>query len=148
MGEPRTRPGCFRSTRGPGFPAFDGKSGSSHTLWGSCYSWTGTAAREPSSPYPAYFSSLLGFVSPEVLAERLQVRPGTATPLALFNDSDNAVTLVVDAALEGAEQLNFHPMTHTESIGLSWPQFLSFLHSCHHTPTIAELGEPTPETTS
>lgn len=88
----------------------------------------------------------LGFVSPEVMAERLKVKPGAATPLALLNDSDNAITLIVDAALDGAEQLNFHPMTHTESIGLSWEQFLLFLHSCDHAPTVVELGHRAPTT--
>ena len=46
--------------------------------------------------------------------ELLRVHPGTATPLGLMNDTENAVTLVVDEALLSAEQLNFHPMTHRE----------------------------------
>jgi Ala-tRNA(Pro) deacylase len=53
------------------------------------------------------------------MAELLHVHPGTATPLGLMNDTENAVILVVDEALLGAEQFNFHPMTHTESIGLT-----------------------------
>jgi Ala-tRNA(Pro) deacylase len=53
------------------------------------------------------------------MAELLHVQPGTATPLGLMNDTENAVILVVDEALLGAEQFNFHPMTHTESIGLT-----------------------------
>lgn len=61
----------------------------------------------------------LGFAPVDIMADLLRVVPGTATPLALFHDEMNAVTLVIDHTLEGAEQLNFHPMTHTESIGLS-----------------------------
>ena len=60
----------------------------------------------------------LGFASPDAMTELLHVHPGTATPLGLMNDTENAVILV-DEALLGAEQLNFHPMTHTESIGLT-----------------------------
>src|SRR4029453_12300343 len=68
----------------------------------------------------------LGFASPDAMAELLRVHPGTAPPLGLMNDTENAVTLVVDEVLLGAEQLNFHPMNHTESIALLWPQFRSF----------------------
>jgi Ala-tRNA(Pro) deacylase len=41
----------------------------------------------------------LGFASPDAMAELLHVHPGTATPLGLMNDTENAVTLVVDEAL-------------------------------------------------
>jgi Ala-tRNA(Pro) deacylase len=51
----------------------------------------------------------------------------------------NTITLVVDDALADAEQLNFHPMTHDESIGLSWRQFNAFLASCGQEPVIVPL---------
>jgi Ala-tRNA(Pro) deacylase len=72
----------------------------------------------------------LGFAAPDTMMDLLHVTPGTATPLALFNDGARSVTLVVDCALEGAEQLNFHPMIHTESIGLTWEQFTTFASAC------------------
>jgi Ala-tRNA(Pro) deacylase len=72
----------------------------------------------------------LGFAAPDTMVDLLHVTPGTATPLALFNDTARSVTLVVDHALEGAEQLNFHPMIHTESIGLTWAQFTTFASAC------------------
>jgi len=81
----------------------------------------------------------LGFASPDTVLEHLHVGPGTLTPLALFNDTDGRVTLVADQALEGAEQVNFHPMTHTESIGLSWTDFTSFLVSTGHEPVVVRL---------
>ena len=74
------------------------------------------------------------------MAELLRVHPGTATPLGLMNDTENAVTLVVDEALLAAEQLNFHPMTHTESIGLAWPQFRAFVASCGSEPLVVHLA--------
>ncbi len=82
----------------------------------------------------------LRFASPAVMAELLHVHPGTATPLGLMNDAENAVTLVVDEALLGAEQLNFHPMTHTESIGLTWPEFRAFVASCDREPLVVHLA--------
>lgn len=72
----------------------------------------------------------LGFAAPDTMVDLLHVTPGTATPLALFNDTARSVTLVVDHALEGAEQLNFHPMIHIESIGLTWEQFTTFASAC------------------
>ena len=82
----------------------------------------------------------LGFASPDAMAELLRVHPGTATPLGLMNDTENAVTLVVDEALLGAEQLNFQPMTHIESIGLTWPQFRTFVASCDREPLVVHLA--------
>ena len=81
-----------------------------------------------------------GFASPDAMAELLRVHPGTATPLGLMNDTENAVTLVVDEALLAAEQLNFYPMTHTESIGLTWPQFRAFVASCGREPLVVHLA--------
>ena len=82
----------------------------------------------------------LGFAATDVMVEKLHVEPGTATPLGLMNDTDATITLVVDDALGDAEQLNFHPMTHTESIGLTWPQFRTFLAACGREPLIVPLG--------
>ena len=82
----------------------------------------------------------LEFAPAELMAERLRVTPGTATPLGLLNDTENTITLVVDDALADAEQLNFHPMTHDESIGLSWRQFNAYLASCGQEPVIVPLG--------
>lgn len=94
----------------------------------------------------------LGFAAAEVLAERLRVTPGTATPLALTHDIDRIITLVVDQRLDRAAQLNFHPMTHTESIGLTWAEFVRFARDCGHEPMVVDLvaspGPPSNPTTS
>jgi Ala-tRNA(Pro) deacylase len=82
----------------------------------------------------------LGFAPPEVILDRLHVRAGTATPLALFNDTDHEIALIVDAQLRNATQLNFHPMVHTESIGLSWDDFLRFTHTTGHEPILTNVS--------
>lgn len=82
----------------------------------------------------------VSFASSETMQEILHVAPGTATPLALINDTENQITLVIDAALTGADQLNFHPMTHTESIGLTPDQFAAFVDSCGKTPITTTLA--------
>ena len=62
-------------------------------------------------------SGRLGFASGKRMIEVLDVAPSALTPLALFND-DGMVAAVIDAALLGAGQVNFHPLVHTESMGL------------------------------
>ena len=70
----------------------------------------------------------------------LGVDPGTLTPLAVINDTSCDVTVVLDQALSDAEQINFHPMVHTESIGLSVEQLRAFLDSCSHPLVVAALS--------
>lgn len=83
----------------------------------------------------------LGFAAAATMLERLHVHPGTATPLALLNDRDQTVVLVVDERLRGVAQLNFHPMTHTESIGLTWEQLTDFLASTGHRAVLVRLDD-------
>lgn len=81
----------------------------------------------------------VGLARPDTMARILHVEPGTVTPLALMNDTENQVTFVMDAALGSAVQLNFHPMVHTESIGLTPGQFATFIASCGKTPLVVAL---------
>ncbi|WP_426183458.1 prolyl-tRNA synthetase associated domain-containing protein [Microbacterium sp. TWP3-1-2b2] len=87
----------------------------------------------------------LGFASADTMTERLHVTPGTATPLALFNDTQQAITLIVDERLQDHEQVNFHPMTHTESIGLTWTDFTTFAAASGHTPVLSAMNDTEPE---
>ncbi|EWT07130.1 DNA-binding protein [Intrasporangium chromatireducens Q5-1] len=82
----------------------------------------------------------LGFAAAHVMAELLHVTPGTATPLALRHDTAPQIALVVDERLEGAAQVNFHPMTHTESIGLTWKGFRTFADTTGHPPLLTTMN--------
>lgn len=81
----------------------------------------------------------LGFASAERMAELLGVQPGALTPLGLINDTGGAVTAVVDASLLGAEQVNFHPLVNTESIGLRPADLLAFIRSCGREPLLLDF---------
>ncbi len=87
-------------------------------------------------------SGQLGFASPQRMQEVLGLEPGSLTPLGLLADAAREVTVVVDANLMDADQLNFHPLVNTESLGLSPRQLLEFLASCGSVPAIAQLGRP------
>lgn len=82
----------------------------------------------------------LGFASAEEMRRVLGVDPGTLTPLAVINDTSSEVTVVLDQTLNDAEQINFHPMVHTESIGLNVEQLRTFLDSCSHPLMMAALS--------
>ena len=59
----------------------------------------------------------------------LKIVPGALIPLAVLNDKEGLVTVVVDAELMDTEQLNFHPLVNTESTGISTDDLIVFIRS-------------------
>lgn len=86
----------------------------------------------------------LGFAPAERMVEILGVQPGALTPLGLINDVSGTVTAVIDAALLAAEQVNFHPLINTESIGLRPAELLTFIRSCRREPMIVDFDQAAP----
>lgn len=87
----------------------------------------------------------LGFASAERVEEYLGVVPGALTPLGLINDSNCAVTAVIDASLMGEDQLNFHPLINTESVGLRPSELVNFVESCGRDPIVVDFDLPLTE---
>lgn len=81
----------------------------------------------------------LGFASSNTMESLLGVAPGTATPLAIRADTEQQITVVLEASLTGAELLNFHPMVHTESLSLTPTQLQAYLADCNHSPLVVDL---------
>lgn len=86
-------------------------------------------------------SGQLRFAPSPTIQDVLGVVPGTLTPLALINDSDHRVTVVLDSDLLKADQLNFHPLVHTESLGIAPQELLAFVRSCDREPVILDFAE-------
>ena len=84
-------------------------------------------------------SRSLRFASADQMHDVLGIAPGALTPLALLNDEDILVTVVVDANLMDAEQLNFHPLANTESTGIRPGDLLRFIASCGREAAITDL---------
>lgn len=84
-------------------------------------------------------SGQVRFAKPEDMRAALGVLPGALTPLALINDENNAVTVVIDAILMDSEQLNFHPLVQFESVGISPKALLAFIQSCGRQAAITSL---------
>ena len=72
-------------------------------------------------------SARLSFGSPERLWAALGVRSGSVTPLALINDAEQRVRLVLDSALMACEPLNFHPLSNDATTAMSRAGFARFL---------------------
>jgi Ala-tRNA(Pro) deacylase len=81
----------------------------------------------------------LGFAAAERMVELLGVEPGALTPLGLISDDSYAVTAVIDASLMQAQQVNFHPLVNTESVGLRPSELIAFIRSCGREPMIVDL---------
>ena len=81
----------------------------------------------------------LSFVAGARMQELLGVVPGALTPMGLIHDSNALITVVVDASLMASAQLNFHPLTNTESMGISPAGLTSFVRSCGHEPLIVDF---------
>ena len=82
----------------------------------------------------------LGFAAADLVERVLGVVPGALTPLALLNDDGGLVTVAIETGLMNADQLNFHPLVNTESIGLEPAELVAFIASCGREAVVAELG--------
>jgi Ala-tRNA(Pro) deacylase len=69
----------------------------------------------------------LSFGSPERLMKHLGVTPGSVSPFGLIHDRDRAVRVIVDADLQAAGSLIFHPNDNTASLTISSGDFARFL---------------------
>ncbi len=83
----------------------------------------------------------LSFARPERLREVLGIDPGSVTPFALINDTENRVRVVLDAEMMACETLNFHPLTNTASTAITPEGLMAFIRSCDHRPSVVELQE-------
>lgn len=84
--------------------------------------------------------SRLSFASPEDMVELLGVTPGSATVLALMNDPDNRVQLVIDRPVTKQPYIGCHPCKNTSSLKIPTQDVLNqVLPAVHHDPIYVEL---------
>jgi Ala-tRNA(Pro) deacylase len=69
----------------------------------------------------------LSFGSPEALLEMLGIRPGAVSVLAIVNDEQGRVKLVLDCKLARALAINCHPLSNERTTSLSQEAFARFL---------------------
>ena len=87
-------------------------------------------------------SSRLSFATPEDMLELLDVVPGSVSIMALMNDKENKVQLVIDSELLDHEDFGCHPCKNTSSLRLKRTDvFDKFLKSVNHTPIFISLTD-------
>ena len=77
-------------------------------------------------------SSKLRFGSPDRLKRYLGVDPGSVTILAVVNDTQKAVEVIVDKALWKSESFQFHPLVNTSTLVMSKNSLKRFLTKTGH----------------
>jgi len=83
-------------------------------------------------------SKRLSFARPPDLAATLAVEPGSVTPLAVVNDRDHRVTVVLAAELAGDAPVGVHPLENTATVSLSGLDLVRFLQHHGHDPVVLQ----------
>lgn len=73
----------------------------------------------------------LSFATEEQLIEKLGVTRGAVTPMAVINDREGAVSLIIDDTLKGA-LLGVHPNENTATVFLTYNSLEKYAESCGH----------------
>jgi len=82
----------------------------------------------------------LSFASAEALQEKLQLSPGSVTPLALMHDSAKGIDVVLDdQIIHQYEVINCHPLRNDRTISIQVRDFLKFIEKMGFEPKILTL---------
>lgn len=87
-------------------------------------------------------SRRLSFGKPDLLMALLGVEPGSVTPFGLINDTENRVTVILEARMMQEPLLNYHPLSNDATTTIASSDLLAFIRSCGHEPRIVALAEP------
>ena len=82
----------------------------------------------------------LSFGKPDLLLAHLGVTPGSVTVFSVLNDSDGAVTLVLDKALFDDPLVNFHPLLNTATTTIASDRLVDFAKAAGHEPIILDFA--------
>jgi Ala-tRNA(Pro) deacylase len=84
-------------------------------------------------------TSRLSFASAARMARYLGVGAGAVTPLAVINDHEQAVTVVIDEELLSRDRVNLHPLENTATTGITPAELIRFLEAVGHPPLLLAL---------
>lgn len=77
-------------------------------------------------------STRLSFASSERLMKYLKLMPGSVSPLAVINDENSEVEVILDEELKKETLLGVHPNINTETILLSPSDLEKYILSCNN----------------
>ncbi len=84
-------------------------------------------------------SSKLSFASEERLMKHLGLTKGSVTPLAVIQDPDHTVQVLLDESLTGMVRLGVHPLVNTATLWISGADLLRFVRSCGNPVKIVSI---------
>lgn len=85
-------------------------------------------------------SARLSFASPENMLAYLDIEPGAVSVMGLMNDSEGAVTLLIDEDILKDEYIGCHPCVNTSSLKIKTEDILKkYLPAVHHGYKIVHL---------
>ena len=85
------------------------------------------------------------FGAADLMREVLGVEPGSVTPFAALNDTEERITVVLDADMMDHALLNYHPLTNTMTTAISRDDLVKFLEATGHPPRIERVSGAFPE---
>lgn len=89
----------------------------------------------------------LSFGTAEKMGELLDVHPGSVSILALMNDTDNRVQLLIDREVTGRAFFGCHPCENTSSLRIKTDDLTQkIIPALHHNPIFVELPRYDDET--
>ena len=77
-------------------------------------------------------SSNLSFASPERLMKHLGILPGSVSLLALINDSDGQVEVLIDQDLWEEENILCHPLVNTSTLSIKREDLEQYINKTGH----------------
>lgn len=83
----------------------------------------------------------LSFGSPKRLMTYLGIEPGAVSLLAILNDTDGAVEMVVDQAIWNAERIKCHPLVNTSTLSIAQPDVKRIFEISNHPLTVIDVPE-------
>ena len=69
----------------------------------------------------------ISFASPQRMEKYLGLSGGSVSVFGLINDEENHIHLFLDAALQRAEKISFHPNENSATVVISFESFIKFL---------------------
>ena len=91
--------------------------------------------------HPVLGCKRLSFGKEDLLYSHLGVRPGSVTLFSIINDPQQAVTLVLDAAILKEARINFHPLENIATTSLSIADMLRFIKAMGRAPIIVDFSD-------
>ncbi|GMQ82125.1 MAG: prolyl-tRNA synthetase associated domain-containing protein [Rhodothermia bacterium] len=90
--------------------------------------------------------SPLSLASPERLWTHLGVEPGSVSLLAITNDVEHVVDIVIDKSLLDAEYWKCHPHVNTSTLSIAVTDIIRIMEQSEHGYKVVEVPERDPST--